>query len=92
MKRLSIILFLLCSVGIHFVSIAQTPSASELFQQANTLYSEGEYVQAEQIYQNLLADHTNYLISYIVPIAGLLFILFYALVGSKNVNTDIPTE
>ena len=43
-------------------------------------------------FQNLLADHTNYLISYIVPIAGLLFILFYALVGSKNVNTDIPTE
>lgn len=43
-------------------------------------------------FQNLLADHTNYLISYIVPIAGLLFILFYALVGSKNVNTDIPTK
>jgi FHS family L-fucose permease-like MFS transporter len=43
-------------------------------------------------FQNLLADHTNYLISYIVPITGLLFILFYALVGSKNVNTDIPTE
>ena len=43
-------------------------------------------------FQNLLADHTNYLISYIVPIAGLLYILFYALVGSKNVNGDIPTE
>ena len=42
--------------------------------------------------QNLLADHTNYLISYIVPIVGLLYILFYALVGSKNVNKDIPTE
>ena len=42
--------------------------------------------------QNLLADHTNYLISYIVPIIGLLYILFYALVGSKNVNKDIPTE
>lgn len=42
-------------------------------------------------FQNLLADHTNYLLSYIVPIAGLLFILFYALVGSKNVNKDIPT-
>lgn len=42
--------------------------------------------------QNLLADHTNYLVSYIVPIAGLLYILFYALVGSKNVNKDIPTE
>ena len=43
-------------------------------------------------FQNLLADHSNYLISYIVPIAGLLYILFYALVGSKNVNQDIPTE
>ena len=42
--------------------------------------------------QNLMADHSNYLISYIVPIAGLLYILFYALVGSKNVNKDIPTE
>ena len=44
------------------------------------------------IFQTLLADHSNYLISYIVPIAGLLYILFYALVGSKNVNKDIPTE
>lgn len=43
-------------------------------------------------FQNLLADHTNYLVSYIVPIAGLLYILFYALIGSKNVNKDIPTE
>ena len=43
-------------------------------------------------FQNLLADHTNYLMSYIVPIIGLLYILFYALVGSKNVNKDIPTE
>ena len=43
-------------------------------------------------FQNLLADHSNYLISYIVPIVGLLYILFYALVGSKNVNKDIPTE
>ena len=43
-------------------------------------------------FQNLLADHTNYLISYIVPIAGLLYILFYALIGSKNVNKDIPIE
>ena len=43
-------------------------------------------------FQNLMADHTNYLISYVVPILGLLYILFYALVGSKNVNKDIPTE
>ena len=43
-------------------------------------------------FQNLMADHTSYLISYVVPILGLLYILFYALVGSKNVNKDIPTE
>ena len=43
-------------------------------------------------FQNLMADHSSYLISYIVPIAGLLYILFYALAGSKNVNNDIPTE
>lgn len=43
-------------------------------------------------FQNLLADHTNYLVSYIVPIIGLLYIFFYAVSGSKNVNKDIPTE
>lgn len=43
-------------------------------------------------FQNLLADHTNFLISYLVPVVGLAYILFYALVGSKNVNKDIPTE
>ena len=43
-------------------------------------------------FQNLLADHTNYLVSYIVPIIGLLYIFFYAISGSKNVNKDIPTE
>jgi len=36
-------------------------------------------------FQNLLADHTNYLVSFIVPIIGLAYILFYALVGSKPV-------
>ncbi len=43
-------------------------------------------------FQNMLADHVGYLLSYIVPIIGLLYILFYALIGSKNVNQDIPTE
>lgn len=33
-----------------------------------------------------------YLYSYIVLIICLIYILFYALVGSKNVNKDIPTE
>ncbi len=35
---------------------------------------------------------TGYLSSYWVIVAGLVYILFYALVGSKNVNKDIPTE
>ena len=43
-------------------------------------------------FQNLLADHTSYMFSYIVPVIALAYILWYALVGSKNVNKDIPTE
>lgn len=43
--------------------------------------------------QNAVVDATgNYLASYWVVIAGLAYMLFYALVGSKNVNKDIPTE
>jgi len=63
-----------------------TPSASGIFM---AMVCGGGILP---FFQNLLADHTNYLISYIVPIIGLLYILFYALVGSKNVNKDIPTE
>ncbi|MCF0177580.1 MAG: MFS transporter [Bacteroidales bacterium] len=42
--------------------------------------------------QNFIADKAGYMISYIVPLLGLSYLLFYALVGSKNVNKDIPTE
>ena len=35
---------------------------------------------------------SNILFSYIVPIIGVAFILFYALVGSKNVNKDIKVD
>ncbi len=43
--------------------------------------------------QNGIVDWTgNYLTSYWVIIAGLAYMLFYALVGSKNVNKDIPVE
>ncbi len=43
--------------------------------------------------QNGIVDWTgNYLTSYWVIIAGLAYLLFYALVGSKNVNKDIKTE
>ena len=45
--------------------------------------------------QNFVVDMTNggagYLTSYWVIVAGLAYLLFYALVGSKNVNKDIPT-
>jgi len=44
--------------------------------------------------QNWIVDITNgnYLISYWVIIAGLAYMIYYALIGSKNVNTDIPVE
>jgi hypothetical protein len=29
------------------------------------------------------------MLSYIVPLIGLAYMLYYALIGSKNVNTDI---
>jgi FHS family L-fucose permease-like MFS transporter len=41
--------------------------------------------------QSVVAAH-NCLISYIVPVAGVAFILFYALWGSKNVNKDIKID
>lgn len=40
--------------------------------------------------QNWVADMANFMTSYWVIFAGLAYLLFYALVGSKNVNKDIP--
>lgn len=43
--------------------------------------------------QNGVVDATgNYLQSYWVVVIALVYLLYYALVGSKNVNTDIPVE
>ena len=45
--------------------------------------------------QNAIVDGlggTGYLQSYWVIVAGLAFLLFYALIGSKNVNKDIPVD
>lgn len=43
------------------------------------------------IVQNLIADKTgSYMISYIVPLLAMAYMLFYAVVGSKNINKDIP--
>ena len=42
--------------------------------------------------QNFIADHSSYLFSYIVPLVALAFMCYYALIGSKNVNKDIPVD
>ena len=43
--------------------------------------------------QNAIVDMAgNYLVSYWVVFVGIAYLLFYALVGSKNVNKNIPTE
>jgi FHS family L-fucose permease-like MFS transporter len=42
--------------------------------------------------QNAIADNVGYMASYWVVFAGLVYLLYYAIIGSKNVNTDIPVE
>jgi len=41
--------------------------------------------------QGFIADNSSYITSYWVIFFGLAYMLFYALIGSKNVNTNIPT-
>lgn len=43
-------------------------------------------------FQGWIADIGGYLTSYWVIFAGLAYLLYYALIGSKNVNKDIPVE
>lgn len=40
--------------------------------------------------QGVFADKVGYMSSYWVIVISLAFLLYYALIGSKNVNTDIP--
>ena len=42
--------------------------------------------------QQFIADRAGYMASYWVIVAGLAYLLYYALAGSKNVNKDIPVE
>ena len=42
--------------------------------------------------QNFIADNGGYMTSYIVPLICMAYMLFYAVVGCKNVNKDIPVE
>ena len=42
--------------------------------------------------QGVVADFAGFQYSYFVIFIGLAYLLFYALIGSKNVNKDIPVE
>lgn len=42
--------------------------------------------------QNWIADNAGYMTSYWLVVAMLGYLLFYALVGCKNVNTNIPVD
>ena len=42
--------------------------------------------------QNYIADKAGYMISYVVPLIALAYLLFYAVLGCKNVNKDIPVD
>ncbi len=42
--------------------------------------------------QNFIADKTGYMVSYIIPLLALIYLLYYALLGCKNVNKDIPVD
>ena len=63
-----------------------TPMASGIFM---TLVCGGGIIP---FLQNLIADSVGYVGSYWIVVAGFAYILFYAIVGSKNVNRDIPVE
>lgn len=42
--------------------------------------------------QNFIADHMGYLTSYWLIVAMLAYLFYYAIIGCKNVNTDIPVD
>ena len=42
--------------------------------------------------QGAVADAAGFQNSYFVVLLGLAYLLYYALVGSRNVNKDIPVE
>ena len=42
--------------------------------------------------QNAIAKSVSYMVSYWLVVTMLAYILYYAVIGSKNVNTDIPVD
>ena len=94
---LSMVLMVLCGLctsvmwGAIFNLAAEglgkyTPAASGIFM---ALVCGGGIIP---FVQGLVADSIGYIGSYVVTIAALAYILYYALIGSKNVNKDIPVE
>jgi len=63
-----------------------TPAASGIFM---ALVCGGGIIP---FFQGLVADSIGYIGSYVVTIAALAYILYYALWGSKNVNKDIQVD
>lgn len=63
-----------------------TPMASGIFM---TLVCGGGIIP---FIQNMLADHVGHVNSYWIIVLGFGYILFYALVGSRNVNKDIKVD
>ena len=94
---LSMVLMVLCGLctsvmwGAIFNLAAEglgkyTPAASGIFM---ALVCGGGIIP---FLQGLVADSIGYIGSYVVTIAALAYILYYALWGSKNVNTDIKID
>lgn len=94
---LSVMLIVLCGLctsvmwgGIFNLAVEglgkYTPAASGIFM---VMVCGGGILP---LIQGAIADSTSYISSYWVIIAGMAYMLFYALVGSKNVNKDIKTE
>ncbi|MCM1150898.1 MAG: MFS transporter [Alistipes sp.] len=44
------------------------------------------------LFQQFVADKAGYMTSYWVIVAGLAYLFYYALIGCRNVNRDIPVE
>lgn len=94
---LSMVLMVLCGLctsvmwGAIFNLAAEglgkyTPAASGIFM---ALVCGGGIIP---FIQGLVADSIGYMGSYVVTIAALAYILYYALIGSKNMNKDIKVD
>ena len=44
------------------------------------------------LFQNWIADIIGFMPSYWIIVAGLVYLFYYALIGSKNINKDIPVD